>query len=345
MVLIDINSADTQQLEMTTLEWQVILDQKDENGGTIKGGVYWEEKVVKIESTFNYFKMALTWDYVALLCNANNIRLYSRRDLNLIEEIPSENDVKVEYGIQMVQYDKQLMMFYAELRKDDGRTHLVMTEIFFDIDETINIRLPVKVIGHVNLNSYTRIELMLGGQMVGILDKDDAKLKVWRICSFSESYDQKDNKCYSCKGFGKNYWPRDFHQPKCFSCDKNPQQDARAQFLCLDGNQNRYTNYISEFELKGKKYVPKIAGFSYDDVEKEKNDADKNESNWYDVFTEIDVPKLWEDLKAFATKDEKNIMLLSMIVCAIGVCCSVMCMMCCCRSKASDHQDVDEEMA
>ena len=178
MVLIDINSADTQQLEMTSLEWQVILDQKDENGGTIKGGVYWEEKVVKVESTFNYFKMALTWDYAALLCNANKIRLYSRRDLNLIEEIPSENDVKVEYGIQMVQYDKQLMMFYAELRKDDGRTHLMMTEIFFDIDKTINIRLPVKIIGHVNLNSYTKIELMLGGQMVGILDKDDAKLKV-----------------------------------------------------------------------------------------------------------------------------------------------------------------------
>jgi len=63
------------------------------------------------------------------------------------------------------------------------------------------------------------------------------------------------------------------------------------------------------------------------------------------VITDIDAKQLWEDLKAFATKDEKNIMLLSMIVCAIGVCCSVMCMMCCCRSKASDHQDVDEEMA
>lgn len=131
--------------------------------------------------------MALTWDYAALICNANNIRLYSRRNLELVEEIPSQNDVKVEYGVQMVQYEKQLMMFYAEVRKADGKTHLVMTEVFFGNDkEKIAIRLPVKIIGDVNLNAYTRIELMLGGQMVGILDKDDAKLKVWRICSFSE---------------------------------------------------------------------------------------------------------------------------------------------------------------
>jgi len=201
--------------------------------------------------------MALTWDYAALLCNANNIRLFSRSNLKLIQEIPSENDVKVDYGVQMVQYEKQLMMFYAEQRKDDGKTHLVMTEVFFGNDkEKIVIRLPVKIIGHVNLNAYTRIELMLGGQMVGVLDKDDAKLKVWRICSFSESYDQKDNKCYSCKGFGKNYWPREFHQPKCFSCDKGGPSEARAKFLCLDGNQDVYTNYVSEFALSGQKYVP-----------------------------------------------------------------------------------------
>lgn len=212
--------------------------------------------------------MALTWDYAALICNANNIRLYSRRNLELVEEIPSQNDVKVEYGVQMVQYEKQLMMFYAEVRKADGKTHLVMTEVFFGNDkEKIAIRLPVKIIGDVNLNAYTRIELMLGGQMVGILDKDDAKLKVWRICSFSEQYDQKDNKCYSCKGFGKNYWPKEFHQPKCFSCDKEPDEsDSRAKFLCLDGNEDVYTNYISEFALGGQKYIPQIPGFSDDDI-------------------------------------------------------------------------------
>ena len=55
MVLVDINTMDTKELEMTTLEWQVILDQKNENGGTKKGGVYWEEKVAKLEETFNYF--------------------------------------------------------------------------------------------------------------------------------------------------------------------------------------------------------------------------------------------------------------------------------------------------
>jgi hypothetical protein len=55
MVIVDINEANTEELEMTTLEWQVILDQKNENGGTIPGGVYWEEKVVKLEKTFNYF--------------------------------------------------------------------------------------------------------------------------------------------------------------------------------------------------------------------------------------------------------------------------------------------------
>lgn len=56
----------------------------------------------------------------------------------------------------------------------------------------------------------------------------------------------------------------------------------------------------------------------------------------------IIMTKLWEGLKKFATKDEKNIMLLAMIVCAIGICCSVMCMMICCRSKASDHEDEGE---
>jgi len=55
MVVVDINTANTKELEMTTLEWQIILDQKDENGGTKKGGVYWKEKVVKLEETFNYF--------------------------------------------------------------------------------------------------------------------------------------------------------------------------------------------------------------------------------------------------------------------------------------------------
>ena len=56
----------------------------------------------------------------------------------------------------------------------------------------------------------------------------------------------------------------------------------------------------------------------------------------------IIMTKLWEGLKKFATKDEKNIMLLAMIVCAIGICCSVMCMMICCRSKASEYEDEGE---
>lgn len=55
MIIVDINTENTEELEITSLEWQVILDQKDENGGIKKGGVYWEEKVVKMEETFNYF--------------------------------------------------------------------------------------------------------------------------------------------------------------------------------------------------------------------------------------------------------------------------------------------------